>query len=416
MQTNTYNMEDLAQPFTFEPRAVSNKKVGMKEIGASSDDLWKIPVSKLRPIPGFNVRVKNAGYYMRRREYADSMKVEGYLAHKPMAGYVGVDPDTGETVFFLTAGYTRTDSIELANSELPEEKQIKFVTAVALAVKDPNDPKSKGLSQDDLNGLLIRENKGAAYNAYEASIVCKRMADNGNSINVIATKTGFSSEWVGNLLELAEAPIELQMMVADDVIKPTLAIEVIKEHGDKALAVLQAALARKIGIDATSAPASVQPAGNTWVDAHVSSKADVAAGSDTSSVVSDAPIDADASVKDDVPGDSDTAVASDAPAAAAKKVRLTAKDLVAPEVRKFNNKVQREAPTLYKVAKAISNDAAFKKLNRECREALLQVLAALQPYEVTDGPAVDPRQVGLFAEANGQESAQQNVADAAKAA
>jgi len=416
MQSNTYNMQDLAQPFTFEPHAVSNKKVGMKEMGATSDDMWKPPVSKLRPIPGFNVRVKNADYYRRRREYADSMKVEGYLPHKPMAGYVGVDPDTGETVFFITAGYTRLDAIELANSELPEEQQIKFVTAVTQAVKDPNDPKSKGLSQDDLNALLIRENKGAALNAYEASIVCKRMANNGNSINVIATKTGFSSEWVGNLLELAAAPIELQMMVADDVIKPTLAIEVIKEHGDKALAVLQVALARKIGIDATSAPASVQAGGNTWTDAHVSSKADVAADSDTASVVSDAPIDADASGKEDVPSDSDTAVVSDAPAAAPQKVRLTAKDLVAPEVRKFNNKVQKEAPALYKAAKAISNDAAFKKLNRECREALLQVLAALQPYEVTDGPAVDPRQAGLFAEANGQESAQQKEAHAAKTA
>lgn len=416
MQTNTYNMEDLAQPFTFEPHAVSNKKVGMKEIGASSDDLWKIPVSKLRPIPGFNVRVKNDEYYKRRREYAESMKIDGYLAHKPMAGYVGVDPDTGETVFFVTAGYTRTDSIELANSELPEEQQIKFVTAVAQAVKDPNDPKSKGLSQDDLNALLIRENKGAAYNAYEASIVCKRMADNGNSINVIATKTGFSSEWVGNLLELAAAPMELQMMVADDVIKPTLAIEVIKEHGDKALAVLQAALARKIGVDATSAQASVQDGGNTWIDANVSSKADVAGDSNTASVVSDAQIDANASGKADAPGDSDTAVVSDAPPAAPKKVRLTAKDLVTPEVRKFNNKVQKEATALYKAAKAISNDAAFKKLNRECREALLQVLAALQPYEVSDEPAIDPRQPGLFAEANGQESAQQKEADAANSA
>jgi hypothetical protein len=146
----TYNMKDLAEPFVFEPHAVSNRKAGMKELGATSDDLWKIPFSKIRHIPGFNVRVKNAEYYARRREYADSMKTEGYLPHKPMAGYVGADPETGETVFFITAGYTRTDSIELANSELPEEKQIKFVTAVAQAVKDPNDPKSKGLSQDDL--------------------------------------------------------------------------------------------------------------------------------------------------------------------------------------------------------------------------------------------------------------------------
>lgn len=384
MQSNTYNMQDLAQPFTFEPHAVSNKKVGMKEIGASSDDLWKIPVSKLRPIPGFNVRVKNADYYKRRREYADSMKAEGYLPHKPMAGYVGVDPDTGETVFFITAGYTRTDAIEVANSELPEGEHIKFVTAVAQAVKDPNDPKSKGLSQDDLSALLIRENKGAALNAYEASIVCKRMADNGNSVDVIATKTGFSSEWVGNLLELAAAPIELQMMVADDVIKPTFAIEVIKEHGDKALAVLQAALARKIGADVTSGPVAAQAG-------------------------SDAPNDAEVPAKADVTDDSDTAsAATDAPPAATTKVRLTTKDLVAPEVRKFNNKVQREAVALYKAASSIKNDAGFSALSPESREALLQVLAKLEQYEVKDAPATDPRQTGLFADAAGGETIKQD--------
>lgn len=389
MQSNTYNMQDLAQPFTFEPHSVSNKKVGMKEMGASSDDLWKVPVSKLRPIPGFNVRVKNDDYYKRRREYADSMKVEGYLAHKPMAGYVGVDPGTGETVFFLTAGYTRTEAIELANSELSEAEQIKFVTVVAQAVKDPNDPKSKGLTQDDLNALLIRENKGAAYNAYEASIVCKRMADNGNSINVIATKTGFSSEWVGNLLELAAAPVELQMMVADDVIKPTLAIEVIKEHGDKALAVLQAALARKIGTDGMSAPASVPDGGNTWIDA---------------------------SGKADVTGDSDTGIVSDASPAAAKKVRLTAKDLVTPEVRKFNNKVQKEATALYKAASSIKNDAGFNGLSPENREALLQVLAKLEQYEVKDEPAADPRQTGLFSDAAGSGATTQDGQAAEQAA
>lgn len=392
MQSSTYNMEDLAQPFTFEPHAVSNKKLGMKEMGASSDDLWKPPVSKLRPIPGFNVRVKNAEYYKRRREYADSMKVEGYLPHKPMAGYVGVDPDSGEAVFFITAGYTRLDAIELANSELPEEQQIKFVTAVAQAVKDPNDPKSKGLSQDDLNALLIRENKGAALNAYEAAIVCKRMADNKNSVDTIATETGFSTEWVGSLLELAAAPIELQLMVADDIIKPTFAIEVIKAHGEKALAVLQAALARKIGSDATSGQADVQASGDAPNEAVAPGKADVVE-------EAEAP-----------------PAASDPASAAPKKVRLTAKDLVAPEVRKFNNKVQKEATALYKAASGIKNDAGFNGLSPENREALLQVLAKLEQYEVKDEPAADPRQTGLFSDAAGGDATKQDGQAAAQAA
>jgi hypothetical protein len=234
------------------------------------------------------------------------------------------------------------------------------------------------------------------------------MADNGNSISVIATKTGFSSEWVGNLLELAAAPIELQMMVADDIIKPTLAIEVIKEHGEQALAVLQAALARKIGTDATSAQASAPAGGNTWIDSSVSSKADVAGISDTASAVSDARDDADTSGKADVTGNSETEVVGDAPVVATKKVRLTAKDLVTPEVRKFNNKVQKEATALYKAASSIKNDAGFNGLSPENREALLQVLAKLEQYEVKDEPAADPRQTGLFSDTAGGEATTQD--------
>jgi hypothetical protein len=197
------------------------------------------------------------------------------------------------------------------------------------------------------------------------------MADNQNSVDVIATKTGFSAEWVGNLLELAAAPTELQMMVADDVIKPTFAIDVIKEHGDKALAVLQAALARKTGVDPANGEAKDQVGEQSHDNANAA--------------------DATSSPQDVTP-----AASGDEVSPAPKKVRLTAKDLVAPEVRKFNNKVQNEAVALYKAASTIKNDAGFGGLSAESREALLQVLAKLEKYEVKGEPAVDPRQVALF--------------------
>jgi hypothetical protein len=335
----TYNMEQLAQQFTLE-LTPGNLKEGMKANKATSNDLWRFPIERLRPIEGFNVRVRNAAYLARVRRYADSLKKHGYMAHKPMAGYMSRDPETGEDVVFYTAGYTRREAIDLANSELPEDKQITHVTLVVHPAKTT--------TPTQLNALLITENEAAPYNAYEASIVCKRMLDDGTDIEEISKLTNFSTEWVDSLLQLAASPVELQLMVVDDVIKPTFAIETIKEHGGKALDVLKAALARKTG--GAEAPAA-QAGGD-------------ADGDDT---------------------------------AAPKKVRLTAKDLTSPEVRKFQNAVKREAPVMYSTLATLTSDPKFDSLAPATREMVLEMVTKLKKLEAGTGePEADPRQNALF--------------------
>lgn len=348
--SETYNLDELSQHFTLELNP-GNLKEGMKANGATSNDLWKYPVKNLRPIEGFNVRVKNAAYWARVHRYADSMIEDGYWSHKPMAGYIGRDKETGEEFFFFTAGYTRRDAIDVANSKLPPDKQIEFVTVVAHP--------GKTITRSKLNALLITENDSAKLEAYEAAVVVKRMLSDGDSVEEIARQVQYSTEWVDSLLLLAAAPTELQLMVVDDVISPTFAIETIKEHGDKALTVLQEALARKPGGGADA------PSGGAG-DAE-------SAGSEGGNCEQ---------------------------APAPKKVRLTAKDLIKPEVRKFNNKVQNEAVALYRAASNIKKDAGFNALTPESREALLQVLAKLEKYEVQDEPVTDPRQVALFESGN----------------
>lgn len=342
MENDTYNMEELAQQFTLEVNP-GNLKNGMKANGATSNDLWRYPVKNLRIIEGFNVRVRNADFFARRRRYANAMKKDGYWPHKPMAGYIGRDKETGEECFFLTAGYTRREAIDLANSELPKDEQIEFVTVVAHS--------AKGLTKSKLNALLITENESGELNPYEASIVCKRMLDDGDSIETIAAETNYSTEWVDSLLKLAVAPIELQRMVVDDVIKPTFAIEVLKEHGgEKALALLKEALARKTG-------GSEEPAADT--EAETAEDGEEVAGR--------------------------------------KKVRVTAKDLTSPEVRKFQNAVRREAPAMYQALSGVTADPAFTSLAPETRELLLGMMGKLKKHEVQNGePVVDPRQTALF--------------------
>lgn len=340
-----YNMEELGQPFKLE-LAFGVLKAGMKENETSSNELWKPPVAKLRPIHGFNVRVKNAAYWARVRHYANSLKTHGYMGHKPMAGYVGRDPATGENVLFYTAGYTRMDAIALANSELPAEKQITHVTMVV---------HSRDVTATQLNALLITENEAAPYNAFEASVVCKRMLDDGNSVEEIAGQVNYTTVWVEALLKLAAAPIELQRMVVDDVIKPTFAIETIEAHGDQALAVLQEALARKTGGVAAAAVPSASSEGN-GVDGEEGEEAP-----------------------------------------APKKVRLTAKDMIAPEVRRFNNAIKKEAPAMYSTLSGLSTHPAFAAFPAETREQVLALVAKLKELEAgTEEPEADTRQVALF--------------------
>lgn len=343
MENGMYNMEELSQHFTLEITP-GNLKKGMKANGATSNDLWKFPVANLRPIKGFNVRLRNAEYFARVRHYADSMKEDGYWAHKPMAGYIGRDNATGEEFFFMTAGYTRFDAVHLANSELPKDKQIEFVTVVAHPAQT--------ITMSELNALLITENESAALNPYEASVACKRMLDDGDDIDKIARLTRFSTEWVNSLLQLAAAPAELQLMIVDEVIKPTFAIETIKEHGgEKALALFKEALARKTG-------GAEEPAADTGADA---------------------------------------AAAEGEEGAARKKVRLTAKDLTTPEVRRFQNAVKREAPAMYQALSGVTADPAFNSLAPAVREQLLEMVGKLKKHEVPNGePVVDPRQTALF--------------------
>ena len=365
MENGTYNMEQLSQEFTLQ-LTPGNLKDGMKAAGAKSNELWTVPLEMLRPIEGFNVRVRNAKYFARVRKYADSMKTHGYLAHKPMAGYMGRDPETGENVVFYTAGHTRHDSILLANSELPKDKQIKAVTMVMQPTKTT--------SMKQLNAMLITENEAAALDPYEASIVCKRMLDDGGSVEEIAKEVNFSTEWVDSLLQLAAAPLELQLMIVDDVIKPTFAIETIKEHGgEQALIILKQALARKTGgnIDAPEAGADIESGAEAGTD-----------------------------------GEGD-----DAPVP--KKVRLTAKDLTSPEVRKFQNVIKREAPVMYDVLSSVTLDPVFAKMGAETREKLLALIERVKKHEVSGEPEVNTRQIALF-DSQAAAASAAAAADAAK--
>lgn len=207
-----------------------NVKRAMKDAGAGSSDLWKVPPSQLRVLDGFNIRIKNEAYYERVTEYADSIRTNGYWPHKPLAGYVALDAD-GNDVIYLTDGMTRYEAImRLVESGYPLDQVPVVVSA-------------KGTNMEDLTVQLIRGNQGCPVGVYESAIGCKRLADAGWDSDKIAVKCGYkSAQYVDDLLLLSGAPLAIRRMVIEEVIAPTHAIASLKKHRQNAVDVLTKAM------------------------------------------------------------------------------------------------------------------------------------------------------------------------------
>lgn len=195
-------------------------------VGVSSGDLWKMPRDRIRVIPGFNVREKDADYKANVRRYADSMKANGYDETKPMAGFVF--EENGEHLIGLTDGHTRLDAVDLAISEGCEIVTIPVVT------------KARGTSMEDITIGLVTSNSGAALKPLEVAKVCKRLVGYGMEVKEIATRLTLTVAYVNQLLDLLAAPKAVRDLVANGTIAATLAMDTLKKHGKDAAKMLTA--------------------------------------------------------------------------------------------------------------------------------------------------------------------------------
>lgn len=219
-------MEDFNRELT-----PGNTKAAMRNIGASSSDLWKVDPGKLRTLEGFNARVKNEAYTARVRWIADSIKANGYYPDKPLTGFVALED--GEEVIYVTGGHRRHEGVFLAISEGADVPTVPVVI------------KPRGTSMEDLTVDLVVGNEGDPLTTYEQAVVCKRLAGFGWDSKEIARRLGYSTaQYVDGLLSLASAPLAVRRMVIEAVISATTAIDAIKKHGDKAADVLLAAMVK----------------------------------------------------------------------------------------------------------------------------------------------------------------------------
>lgn len=238
-----HNMKQLEADFTatINPGVL---KEAMKAAGASSGDLWKLPFDELRIIEGFNLRVHTPQYQAKIEEYAELLADEGWLPQEPMKGLVQ-QSEEGKNLVYIFDGHTRLLALPLANKKRAARglPLISDVTVIAIASK--KEKSKEPIDMADLTVAMVRANMGNPHTAFELALACKRLAKAGVPNSAIAKRLSLSTEWVKSLLLLMAAPQELRERVAAEALTVTLAVQLLKEHGDDAADMVEEAAAEK---------------------------------------------------------------------------------------------------------------------------------------------------------------------------
>ena len=191
-----------------------NLKAAMSGAGASSGDLWRVPVDKFFRVPGLNVRTKNEEYAAHVTRLAKSMFEEGFYQDKPIAVYID-----GEGRICVKDGYSRLDAVDEAISMGANIVTLPAVTA------------PKGTTMTDIMVGLVKSNTGKPLLPIEVAVVCKRLLGWGWTAAAIAERLDYTPAYVNNLVGLLEAPAALQSLVSAGKTSASTAIKQIKKEG-----------------------------------------------------------------------------------------------------------------------------------------------------------------------------------------
>lgn len=196
----------------------SVKKV-MAEIEAKSRDSYQVPISCIRLLPNFNVRIHDAAYEAHIEQLTKSILKDGFYQDKPLAGYVAeVD---GEKIIYLTDGYSRYAAVARANT------RGSSIEVLTMAIKPAS------TSMEDLTVGIWASNEGKPLTPYEKAVICKRLVGYGWDDDQIADRFTITRAYVNQLLMLIGAPIEIRRLVQEGRISADAAISYIKKFGAK---------------------------------------------------------------------------------------------------------------------------------------------------------------------------------------
>ena len=195
-------------------------KEAMREAGAASGDLWKVPIGDIHVIEGFNIRSNGADHAEHLAGLVSSIMANGFYLNRPLAGYVALK--NGKNLVYLTDGHCR---LEAAQEAIKLGAEIKTLPVVV---------SPKGTSLEDLTVGLVTNNSGKPLSQYEIAVVCKRLVGFNWTEKEIGRRLGMATNRVADLLTLVGAPVAVRNLVKSGTVSATQALDTIKRHGDKA--------------------------------------------------------------------------------------------------------------------------------------------------------------------------------------
>jgi hypothetical protein len=198
--------------------------------GTPSSDLYRPLIEKIRVVEGFNPRINTKKYREKIEWLARKIAREGYDATQTMV--VWLVREGNEDIPCLHDGHRRLEAVFLANEYRAQEGKPR-IDRVPVTIID--EPESKSL-----NAALIHRNDKEKLTLLEKAIVAYRLHKDGLSVDDICDQLedsqGRPSDvHVKGMLLLAGADRRIQVMVAEDKITATTAIDVLRKHKDGAL-------------------------------------------------------------------------------------------------------------------------------------------------------------------------------------
>ncbi len=214
---------------------VAGNREVIRSVSTGRQDVYMIPLSIVRVREGFNdARKADPDYPAHIRELADSMKAQGWMRHKPLVGVIAEDGNA-----YPSDGHSRYEAALLANSEGAGIESIPFM------------PEQKGTNEEDRIFGLILNNNGKRLTPLGEALVIKQLIGRGVDEKEIERRTGFAPAKISGLLALIAAPKDVREMVATGRVAATTAIEVLRDHGSKAVDVLKAGEATAVAAGKT---------------------------------------------------------------------------------------------------------------------------------------------------------------------
>lgn len=211
---------DNAEPNTYTNKVISNDAPAKKETKVA-EPKTKIDNSKIRDLDPRIIKVEEG---FNARDFATPANQEHVKNLAASIKNVGV-------LESLTVRYdSKSGEYYLVNGESRLRATLQAIKDGAPIKTVPVNFERKGTTTEQRIATLITRNEGKSLNVLEQSIVFERLSNLGWKIKEIQEATGKTGPFIGAAIKLAQAPVKLKELIAQEKVSPSFAIDVLRGH------------------------------------------------------------------------------------------------------------------------------------------------------------------------------------------